>query len=106
MFRKIATIWRRLRGAHTALFDYFRRVTVTNWGLPYHLFIAYTGTHVLSKFIPLQVAMFSVLAILAIYELYQLFGRRWRDRKLLHNSKEDMLANITGALLAALIISL
>lgn len=80
--------------------SFFHKLTVRNWGFPWHIILSWFGVNIFETFLHIRFAMAIVLVCAVGYELYQL---RTAKRDIRKDSMEDMLANVTGILLGWLL---
>ena len=72
---------------------FFNEMTLRNWGVPWHLIIAWYATIVLYSFMPMQWVFPLIFVTGLVYEFFQL-----RDGQTMRGFAEDMAANIIGIL--------
>lgn len=79
---------------------WFEAKTIFNWGLPWHILIAWLGIGIIKIFLSTYFAVCIVGFIGILYELYQL--RIENTRLTRRDAKQDLIADAIGILLGIL----
>jgi hypothetical protein len=85
-----------------ALQLYFFKLTMRNWGAPYHFILSAIGTDLTMLFLPRAAAVAAIFGIALLYEYMQLKTAAQMRASALNDMLEDIIFDCAGIIYAIL----